>query len=202
MSDHAFEFALASLLFIAVPGPDQALITRNALLRGRAAGMRTMLGGASGLTMHVTAAAVGASALLAASSAAYTTLKLVGTVYLLYLAVRMLTARAQPVAAERAPAAERSFAQGLVCNVLNPKVALFFLTFLPQFLPDDGPALPTALALSAVFAALYLAWFSGLVALVEKVGGALRKPRVAAWVERFTGGLLVAFALRLSLQRS
>ena len=114
----------------------------------------------------------------------------------------MLTARAQPVATERAPAAERSFAQGLVCNVLNPKVALFFLTFLPQFLPDDGPALPTALALSAVFAALYLAWFSGLVALVEKAGGALRKPRVAAWVERFTGGVLVAFALRLSLQRS
>jgi threonine/homoserine/homoserine lactone efflux protein len=85
-----------------------------------------------------------------------------------------------------------------VSNALNPKVALFFLTFVPQFLPDHGATLPAALALSAMFAAIYLAWFSGLVTVVEFVGNALRRPRVQAWTERVTGGALVAFGLRLA----
>src|SRR5215216_3483024 len=84
------EFILASLLLIALPGPDQALIMRNALVGGRTAGLRTMLGGASGLTLHAAAAALGMSALLATSATAYSTLKLVGVAYLLYLGVRML----------------------------------------------------------------------------------------------------------------
>src|SRR5919197_1143241 len=92
MSCHAMlaEFALTSLVLIALPGPDQALIMRNALVGGRSAGVRTMLGGASGLSLHATAAALGVSALLATSATAYATLKLVGVAYLLYLGVRML----------------------------------------------------------------------------------------------------------------
>ena len=87
-----FEFALASLVLIAIPGPDQALIVRNSLVGGRAAGLRTMFGGASGLLFHSTAAVLGLSALLAASATAYTSLKVVGVAYLLYLGVRMLRA--------------------------------------------------------------------------------------------------------------
>src|SRR4051794_4312170 len=86
------QFALASLVLIAIPGPDQALIIRNALVRGRVAGLHTMLGGATGLLLHSTAAALGVSALLAASATAYTSLKLAGVAYLLYLGVRMLRA--------------------------------------------------------------------------------------------------------------
>jgi threonine/homoserine/homoserine lactone efflux protein len=78
------------------------------------------------------------------------------------------------------------------------KVALFFLTFLPQFLPTTGPTWPAALGLSAIFAAIYVAWFSGLVVLVGQVGGALRRPRVKAWIERVTGSALVAFGIRLT----
>jgi threonine/homoserine/homoserine lactone efflux protein len=194
----SIEFALASLALIALPGPDQALIMRNALIGGRTAGLRTMLGGASGLTLHAAAAALGVSALLATSAAAYSTLKLVGIAYLLYLGVRMLLAAGRPSDHdERAPGG-RAFAQGFVSNALNPKVALFFLTFVPQFLPGHGPTLPAALALSALFAAIYLAWFSGMVTLVELVGNALRRPRVQAWTERVTGGALVAFGLRLA----
>src|SRR6478672_1716513 len=89
-----FEFAVASLVLIAIPGPDQALIVRNALVGGRAAGLRTMLGGASGLLFHSTAAVLGLSALLAASATAYTSLKVAGVAYLLYLGVRMLRAGA------------------------------------------------------------------------------------------------------------
>ena len=84
-------------------------------------------------------------------------------------------------------------------NALNPKVALFFLTFVPQFLPDTGSTLPAALLLSAIFAAIYLAWFSGLVALVGLASSALRRPRARAWIERVTGGALVAFGARLAV---
>jgi threonine/homoserine/homoserine lactone efflux protein len=196
-----FEFLLASLLLIAVPGPDQALITRNAILRGRAAGVRTMLGGASGLLLHAAAAALGVSALLATSAIAYTTLKFVGVAYLVYLGVRMLLTSGGSVEEETGDKARgRPYAQGLASNALNPKVALFFLTFVPQFLPSEGATLPTALALSAIFAALYLAWFSGLVWLVERVGAALRRPRVQAWMERVSGSALLAFGVRLAAQ--
>jgi threonine/homoserine/homoserine lactone efflux protein len=193
-----FEFAIASLVLIALPGPDQALIMRNALVGGRTAGVRTMLGGVSGLALHASAAALGVSALLATSATAYATLKLVGVAYLLYLGVRMLLSSRKPPEPEQEARGGRPFLQGFVSNALNPKVALFFLTFVPQFLPDSGSTLPVALALSATFAAIYLAWFTGLVRLVGLAGDALRRPRVKAWIERVTGGALMAFAVRLA----
>src|SRR3954447_16641698 len=193
-----FEFGIASLVLIALPGPDQALIMRNALVGGRTAGVRTMLGGATGLTLHATAAALGVSALLATSAAAYATLKLVGVAYLVYLGAKMLLSARKPPEPEQQTRGGRPFLQGFVSNALNPKVALFFLTFVPQFLPDHGSTLPLALALSALFAAIYLAWFTGLVRIVAVASDALRRPRVKAWIERVTGGALVAFAVRLA----
>jgi threonine/homoserine/homoserine lactone efflux protein len=191
------EFALTSLVLIALPGPDQALIMRNALVGGRTAGLRTMLGGASGLTLHATAAALGISALLATSATAYATLKLVGIAYLLYLGVKMLRSARRPSEPEPEARRGRPFVQGFVSNALNPKVALFFLTFVPQFLSDSGSTLPVAIALSAIFAAIYLAWFTGLVAL-GIASNALRRPRVKAWIERVTGSALLAFSVRLA----
>ena len=139
------------------------------------------------------------SALLATSATAYSMLKVVGVAYLAYLGVKMLlSGRRAGEPEQEASRGRRWFAQGFVSNALNPKVALFFLTFVPQFLPDGRPTLPVALALSAIFAALYLAWFSGLVALVGLASSALRRPRVKAWIERVTGGALVAFGLRLA----
>src|SRR5918997_31533 len=193
-----FEFVIASLVLIALPGPDQALIMRNALVGGRTAGVRTMLGGASGLSLHAGAAALGVSALLATSATAYAALKIVGIAYLLYLGVKLLRSARRPAEADEAPSAGRPFVQGFVSNALNPKVALFFLTFVPQFLPESGSTLPVALLLSAIFAAIYLAWFSGLVTLVGLASDLLRRPRVKAWTERVTGGAVVAFGVRLA----
>jgi threonine/homoserine/homoserine lactone efflux protein len=193
------EFALASVVLVALPGPDQALILRNGLVGGRSAGLRTMFGGASGLSLHATAAALGVSALLATSATAYTTLKLVGVAYLLYLGVRMLWSARRPAeTGHQDSKRRRPFAQGFVSNALNPKVALFFLTFVPQFLPSHGPTLPSALLLSAIFAMIYLAWFTGLVALIGLASDALRRPRVKAWTERVSGSVLVAFGARLA----
>jgi threonine/homoserine/homoserine lactone efflux protein len=186
---------------IALPGPDQALITRNALTGGPAAARRTMLGGACGLSVHATAAALGISALLATSATAYTTLKLAGIGYLIFLALRMLTttgAALDPSHHQDRGGPRHPFAQGLLSNALNPKVALFFLTFLPQFLPRHHAALPAALALSGVFAVIYLAWFSALIKLVGRLGTALRRPRIQRRLERTTAGALLAFAVRLA----
>ena len=191
-------FAFASLILIALPGPDYALITRNALVGGRGAGIRTALGGAAGLTVHATAAALGLSALLAASPAAYTTLKFVGVAYLVYLGLKvLLTARSDDVGNPERTG--HSFAQGFLSSALNVKVGIFFLTFLPQFLPTTGSTLSAALGLSGIFAAIYIAWFSGLVVLVGLVSDALRRPRVNAWIERVTGSVLVAFGIRLAM---
>src|ERR1044071_2920286 len=140
-----FTFAVAALLLIMVPGPDQALITRNALVGGGRAGLLTMTGGVLGVAVHATAAAVGLSALLLASSTAFTVLKLVGAAYLVWLAVQMLRSAVRsrredaegdvPVPPVRGSAYLR---QGFLSNALNPKVALFFVTFLPQFLSADA----------------------------------------------------------------
>jgi threonine/homoserine/homoserine lactone efflux protein len=197
-------FAIAALLLIMLPGPDQALITRNALVGGRTGGLLTMLGGALGLTVHAGAAAVGLSALLVASAKAFTVVKIVGACYLAWLGVHLLREAVrsrrsseahEPVAA---PRWSTYLLQGFLSNALNPKVALFFVTFLPQFLTADGGSpRARALLLSLVFAGLYLAWFSLYVASVQQLGRWLRRPKVRARIEQVTGSVLVTAAARL-----
>ena len=199
-------FAIAALLLIMMPGPDQVLVTRNALSGGRRGGLLTRVGGALGLGVHATAAAVGLSALLLASSTAFTALKIVGVAYLLWLGVQTWRSarRTRLEPPEEAGARERQgwaayLRQGFLSNALNPKVALFFVTFLPQFLPaDSGSPRVDALLLSAVFAGLYVAWFGSYAVLVDRFGRWLRRPAVKARIERVTGFALVTFAARLA----
>ncbi|WP_433378872.1 LysE family translocator [Actinoplanes sp. CA-142083] len=194
-------FAIAALVLIMLPGPDQALITRNALVGGRAGGLLTMVGGVLGLSVHAGAAALGLSALLLASATAFTVLKIVGAAYLLFLAAQMLWSRQSAVAEERGATPARRTAylrQGFLSNALNPKVALFFVTFLPQFLStDSGSPRAEAALLSVIFAALYLTWFGLYVAAVERLGRWLKRPRVKARIERVTGLILATVAIRL-----
>ena len=199
-------FALTALVLIMMPGPDQALITRNALVGGRQGGLLTALGGVLGVTVHAGAAALGLSALLVASAGAFTVLKVVGAVYLLWLALQMLRSAArsrQEADLEEHVTAARSGAtylrQGFLSNALNPKVALFFVTFLPQFLStDSGSPTTEALWLSAVFAVLYVAWFGLYVAAVDRLGRWLRRPSVKARIEQVTGVVLVGVAVKLA----
>jgi threonine/homoserine/homoserine lactone efflux protein len=201
-------FAAASLVLIMIPGPDQALITRNALAAGRKGGLLTMVGGLLGLSVHIASAALGVSALLMASTVAFTVLRTVGAGYLLYMGFTTLrAARRGTQAAEgeesaggaAPPTGAAHLRQGFLSNSLNPKVALFFVTFLPQFLPTQGSVLPRALLLSLVFAVLYVVWFGTYVVVVDRIGAVLRRPRVRARIERVTGVLLIGFALRLAM---
>jgi len=199
-------FVGAALVLIMIPGPDQALVTRNALAAGRRAGLLTTVGGASGLTVHASAASFGVSALLLASATAFTVLKVIGTVYLVWMgyqtlrSARRAAAQAEPEARRPARSGLRYVRQGFLSNSLNPKVALFFVTFLPQFMsPGDSP-LRRGLLLSGIFAMLYLAWFGCYVLTVDLIGAQLRKQRVRAAIERVTGLLLIGFAVRLALE--
>ncbi|MEU1406604.1 LysE family translocator [Streptomyces sp. NPDC005728] len=205
-------FAAACLVLIVIPGPDQALMTRNALAGGRRAGLLTMLGGVLGLSVHVSAAALGVSALLLASTTAFTVLKVVGGAYLVWMGIATLRGsrrtlqegpRDDDAMDDQAPGAGeggRMLRQGFLSNALNPKVALFFVTFLPQFLPSQGSVLPRALLLSVVFAVLYVLWFSLYVSTVDRLGRVLRRPRVRARIEQVTGLLLIGFAARLAFE--
>ncbi|GAA2772736.1 MULTISPECIES: LysE family translocator [Kitasatospora] len=198
-------FALAALVLIMIPGPDQALITRNALVGGRAAGLWTTLGGMLGLSVHVSAASLGVSSLLLASATAFTVLKAVGTVYLIWMGIatfRSARSAGQDGAVDGIGAAKTGptcVRQGFLSNALNPKVALFFVTFLPQFLPTTGHTLGRALLLSAEFVVLYLLWFGLYTVTVDRFGAVLRRPRVRSRIEYVTGALLIGFGLRLAL---
>jgi threonine/homoserine/homoserine lactone efflux protein len=199
-------FAITALVLIMLPGPDQALITRNALAGGRRGGALTMVGGVLGVTVHAGAAALGLSALLLASATAFTALKVAGAAYLLWLGGQMVwsavrsgrpAAPGRPVAAPARPSAY--LRQGFLSNALNPKVALFFVTFLPQFLTAGGGSpRAEALLLSGIFATLYLAWFGLYLSAVDRLGRWLRRPRVTARIELATGLVLTTVAVRLA----
>jgi threonine/homoserine/homoserine lactone efflux protein len=197
-------FVAAGLLLNATPGADTLYILRRSATDGWRGGALAALGISAGCCVHVAAAALGLSALLIASQAAFTAVRIAGALYLLYLGWSLL----RPAAGLRAPsgALPRStdsavFLQGFLTNVLNPKVALFFLAFLPQFIvvgpQQTGPAI---LVLGAIFI-FNGTWWNLLVAAVgAKVSSRFgRSAAVRTWLSRATGALFIYFGIRLSL---
>jgi len=149
-------FAAASAAFVAVPGPSVIYIVSRSLAEGRTAGIVSALGIQAGGLLHVTAATIGVSALLASSATAFSVVKYAGAAYLIFIGVRRLLDGELHESAESEPAGHRRlFWQGVVVNSLNPKTALFFLAFLPQFVdPDRGAVAPQVLALGVLFLVL------------------------------------------------
>jgi threonine/homoserine/homoserine lactone efflux protein len=194
-------FALACLAFLAIPGPSVFYIVTRSLVQGRRAGVTSMLGVQVGGLVHVVAAAFGVSALIASSATAFTVVKYAGAAYLVFLGLRKLLARDIPEDVEIEPRTPRStaelFGHGVVVNVLNPKTALFFLAFLPQFVdPDAGPVAPQMLVLGTLLVGLGVL-SDGTYALVA--AGAGNKLRSAARtrrrLEKISGGVFVALGL-------
>jgi threonine/homoserine/homoserine lactone efflux protein len=201
--DLLLPFLVASVLVTVIPGADMALVTRQVLVGGTGLAQRTVFGNLAGLLVHGVALAAGLSALLAASAVAYSTVKLAGAVYLLYLGVQALRASARPTtdAATGIAAPRRAFLAGVISTVLNPKPALFFLTFLPQFVDRERAVLPQTLTLVAIHVVVGLVWLSAYAHLVHRARGLLTGPRVKAWLERTTGAVLIAFGLRVAVER-
>jgi threonine/homoserine/homoserine lactone efflux protein len=198
-----FAFAGAIFLLALTPGPDTALTLRWTLVSGRRAGAMVALGSMTGVTVHLSAAALGLSTLLAASVTAFTVVKIVGAVYLAFLGVRLLLHRRRPDPTDKRPSRlaralpDTAYAQGALSGITNPKSALFFLTLLPQFVDvrhADRWALPV---LAVVALGIMTLFWAGFLALVGGARSAVRRPRVQAVIERVTGGVFVALAVRL-----
>ena len=202
--DLLLPFLVASILVTVIPGADMALVTRQVFVGGTALAQRTIFGNLAGLLVHGVALAAGLSALVVASATAYTAVKLAGAAYLVWLGIQALRASRQPPdvpppAAIAAP--RRAFLAGVISTVLNPKPALFFLTFLPQFVDRDAPVLPQTLTLVAIHVVVGLVWLTAYAHLVHRARGLLTAPRVKARLERTTGAVLIAFGLRVAVER-
>jgi len=196
-------FLVVSAVLIVVPGQDTALMIRNTVVGGRPVGLSTAGGIATAQVVWTAATAAGLAALLVAWRPAFDALRLVGAAYLLFLGARMLRdafrARTHGAAATR-PAARsprRAYRQGLLSNLSNPKMGVFFTSLLPQF----AGTFAGVLALGAVFAGMTLLWLAAYAVVVARVGDALLRPRVRRAIDAVTGVVLVAFGARLATER-
>jgi threonine/homoserine/homoserine lactone efflux protein len=187
-------FCLASVLLAVVPGPAVTYIVTQSVDKGRRAGLASALGVASGGLVHVAAATIGLSALIASSATAFTTVKLIGAVYLIAVGVRRILAKDDDPELEVQPASNRQlYVQGVVVNVLNPKTALFFLAFLPQFVDTDHGSVPLQVALlGIVFATIAFASDALYAVLADLLAGRLRRSGAGARIRRYvSGGIFV-----------
>lgn len=203
-------FISAGLLLNLTPGADMALVTRNAASQGFKAGAAAALGVGAGCWVHIAAAALGLSTLLAGSTIAFDLLRWTGAAYLLWLGCSLLRQRqaipqdSQLFDTEASRSTwRRMFAQGFLTNALNPKVALFFLAFVPQFIRPDAPertlafiALGTVFVVNATLVNLGIAW--AVSALRQRLDGRPALRRAGDWLNRGVGGMFVLLGLRLA----
>ena len=201
-------FVASGLLLNITPGPDTAYIIGRSIQLGWRGGAAAALGISCGCLVHVLGAAIGLSALLMASSAAFLAVKLVGAAYLVLTGLQMLLSRAKPIADMTGQGGETSigriFWQGTLTNVLNPKVALFFLAFLPQFVAADAPHKALAfLFLGLIFIVNGTLWCLGVAAFAARAAGRIRQSAgVIAWINRSLGGLFIYLGFRVAMLES
>jgi threonine/homoserine/homoserine lactone efflux protein len=190
-----------SVLLILTPGPNQALLTSRVLSGGRPAGWAVVRGLTCGMALHVVAAIVGLSALLASSATVFGWVKLLGGVYLVYLGVSAFVRARKTEVVEARPRTGSPFREGLMSMALNPKCGVFFVAVVPQFVePGPGAAGHVALLL-CLYGVLCVAFWSGFVLLLHGARELVRRPRVQRALERLTGTALVGLGVRLAASR-
>jgi threonine/homoserine/homoserine lactone efflux protein len=192
-------FTLASVLIVLLPGPDTLVVVRNLVRGGRRTGARTVLGVLSGLTVWVVTAALGLSAVLRASHDAYLGLRIAGAVYLIYIGVRSLWTRGE-TAVSRRRLVGTGYTAGLLTDLLNPKVGVFFVTFLPGFVPRGYSVGWTSLLFGAIFVVLTAIYFSILLMASEPVMRWMATAQIRRRMDRCTAIVLIGFGLRLAVE--
>lgn len=207
MGAHLLLFVGVAAIVIVVPGPDTAVVTKNVLLHGRRAALGASLGVSAGLSLWTLAAAVGVASVLRASAVAFTVLKLIGALYLIYLGFQALRAARQAGTGAPTSAAIRAemsalggFRQGLLSDLANPKIGIFFTSLLPQFVSPGHPVLFPFLALGAVFVLMTVLWLTAYCLVAARAAQTLQRPRVRAAMDRITGVVLIALGLRLAVE--
>jgi threonine/homoserine/homoserine lactone efflux protein len=203
-------FSVAAFLLTITPGLDTALTLRTATVEGPKRAALAVAGIAIGCLTWGAVVALGLGALLKASLLAFTVLKWVGAAYLVWLGLNMVLKprdRFDTEAGDAAGGAKRRdgdftwMRRGLLTNLLNPKVGIFYVSFLPQFLPQGVPAAPFIFLLAAVHAAIGSAWLACLIAATRPIAGVLKKAAVVRWLDRVTGGVFLGFGVRLAFER-
>jgi len=204
--EHFFLFMLMSFLLILLPGPDTGLATQNTILYGRKGGLQTVLGSAGGTLVHTVAAVLGLSALIVKSALLFSIFKYAGALYLIYLGVMSLLAlrkakQTPQTAGHNRHQGRSPLLQGMLTNVLNPKVAVFFLTFLPQFLVAGAKPLLPFLLMGLTYTIMTVLWMVFYVCLLDRIGAWLKRPTVQNVMQGITGFVLLGFGVKLALER-
>jgi len=200
-------FSLAAGLLTITPGLDTTLVLRTSASEGPRPAAFAAIGIGIGCLVWGAAAASGLTALLSAAPMAFQVLKWVGTVYLVWLGLKMIFSRSQGLdLAETSDAAPTArglgwMRRGLLTNLLNPKIGVFYVTFLPQFVPAGVSAGPWMLLLAVMHVVFGLIWFAVLIAATLPLSRVLRRPAVVRWIDRIAGGVLIGFGARLALSR-
>lgn len=188
---------LAAVLTL-IPGVDVALVTRTAIVHGPRPAFRTSLGVVSGLLVWGLVSGLGVAAVLAASATAFDALRLAGAAYLIVLGVLGLRSRGEPSRAA-APASGRAYLVGLLNNVTNPKIVVFYATVVPGFLSKGAPVLPWTLLAATIHAAMGLVWLGLCGYAAARARRVLERRSIRAWIDRAGGAVLVALGVRLAL---
>ncbi|MET3697791.1 RhtB (resistance to homoserine/threonine) family protein [Bacillus oleivorans] len=199
-------FLLLSLFVVMSPGIDTALITKRTILDGKKDGYRIALGITLGCLVHTLAAAFGLSAILLQSAVAFEIVKYVGAIYLIYLGVSsFITFKKKKdmhqVANQDKLSKKSAFKQGFLSNVLNPKVAMFFLTFLPQFVSTNSEATVQLIIMGVIYTLLSITWFFIFVFFINYLRKWLMSARVQSAMDKVTGAVLIGFGLKLALEK-
>lgn len=204
---HFLGFMAVAAAVIVTPGPDTALTIRNALSGGRHGGILTGAGVATGQAGWALATSLGLAALLQAFRPAYIGIKLAGAAYLIYLgahsvraAFRQPTDRRDPHPTTRRRLVSSPYTQGVLSNLGNPKMAVFFLSLLPQFVPYGPGAFVPFLSLGLIFSAMTLLWLTTYSIMVARLGDLLRRARVRRVLDALTGAALVALGIRVATE--
>ncbi len=195
-------FTVAAVLIVLLPGPDTLVVVRNILFGGRRQGALTAFGNICGLALWVCVATFGLAAALRASQVGYDVLRLAGATYLVWLGIAALRSRAAglDVTPGRRGLLGDGFTAGFLTNLLNPKVGVFFVTFLPGFIPHHHAIAGASLLLGSIFLVLTACYWIVLLALAGKVTAWMNRPAVRRWLNMLTGMVLVGFGLRLATE--
>lgn len=204
--ENFYLFVVMSILLIILPGPDTAIATNNTLAAGKAGGFKTIIGTCCALMIHTFAAVVGLSAIIVKSAMLFSVFKYVGAVYLMYLGCKTLWALKNKKPAEM-PVENKyenksCFKQGFLTNLLNPKVAVFFLTFLPQFVDAGSDPFVPFLTMGMTYTVLTALWFVFYIYLLNQISAFMKKPRTQAVFEGLTGIVLIGFGVKLAMEKT
>jgi RhtB (resistance to homoserine/threonine) family protein len=208
MGAHLWLFLGIAAVVILVPGPDTAVVTKNAVLHGRRAAMGTALGVNTGLSVWVLASALGVASVVRASDVAFTALKVIGAAYLTWLGIQALRAAGRGGSHATLGRGDRStlsarggFRQGLLSDLANPKIGAFFTSVLPQFITPGHSVFVPFLLMGGLFVLMTLAYLFMYVLVAARASVLLRRPRVSAAIDRLSGMILIGFGVRLALER-